>query len=377
MVPSVVPGDATTCHTLQTQRVLREAGYESEIFALAVHPALEHRVRLVHELTGMSLPGGHLLYQYSACSELADRLYARREPVAINYHNVTPPHFFHDWDRGTALAMRAARIQLEQLARRVAAGICDSAFNAEDLHALGVGQTTVVPVLVDLSEFDAEPDPTTVATLARRREAGRNGAGDGGAWLFVGALAPHKAQHELVQALAVTRAVYDPSARLSIVGRPVTPPYAEALGRYVHELGLDDAVDLAGGVSHEQLVAYYQDADVYVSLSRHEGFGVPLLEAMYHRLPIVARPAGAVASTVGEGALLLGRDSPHDVAAAVARVVTDARLRDSLLDGATRRVAHFAPERTRRAMGEAVRRFVEGSGVRPAGAPGAGGGAAA
>jgi glycosyltransferase involved in cell wall biosynthesis len=224
----------------------------------------------------------------------------------------------------------------------------------------------VVPVLVDLTEFDAEPDPATAAALAARRDrasrASTPGAASatGAAWLFVGALAPHKAQHELVQALAVTRAVYDPAARLSIVGRPISPRYAGALRRYVHELGLDDAVDMPGGVDHEQLVAYYRDADVFVSLSRHEGFCVPLLEAMHHGLPVVARPAGAVSSTVGDAGVLLGGDTPHDVAATVARVTEDAALRARLAAGGTRRLEHFALERTRPAMAAAVARFVDG-----------------
>lgn len=357
LVPSVNPGDATTGHTLQVQHALRQAGYESEIYALAVHPALERTVRLVDELGGPSRRDGHLLYQFSACSTLADWLYSRREQLAVNYHNVTPPAFFHDWEHGIALAMRAAQIQLAQMARRDPFGICDSDFNAGDLRYLNVSRTTVVPVLVDLTEFDADPDPVTVARLAARRERTPADAA-GASWLFVGAVAPHKAQHELVQALAVTRAVYDPGARLALVGRPVSPRYAEALRRFVHDLGLDDAVDIPGGVSHEQLVAYYRDADVYVSLSHHEGFCVPVLEAMHHGVPVVARPAGAVPSTVGDAALLLDGSTPHDVAAAVARVVADGDLRRHLVRAGADRVGHFALERTRPAMVAAVQAFV-------------------
>lgn len=360
LVPSVNPGDATTGHTLQVQRALHEAGYESEIYALAVHPELGGRVRLVGELHGPSRRDGHLLYQFSACSSLADWLYSRREHVAVNYHNVTPPAYFHDWEHGIALAMRAAQVQLAQVARRDPYGICDSEFNARDLRFLGVSRTTVVPVLVDLTEFDADPDPVTAARLAARRDHTPAGA-TGASWLFVGAIAPHKAQHELVQALAVTRQVYDAGARLSLVGRAVSPRYASALRGFVHELGLDDAVDIPGGVSHEQLVAYYRDADVYVSLSHHEGFCVPVLEAMHHGVPVVARPAGAVPSTVGDAAVLLHGDTPHAVAATVARVVSDDVLRRRLRGAGGVRVRHFALERTRPAMAEAVRHFVEGA----------------
>lgn len=357
LVPSVIPGDATTGHTLQVQRALRDDGFDSEIYALAVHPTLEARVHLADRLLGPSRPEGHLLYQFSAVSELADGLYARRERVALNFHNVTPPRFFRHWEPSMAMEMTAGLVQLAQLARLDPYGICVSDFNAEDLRRHGVRRTTVVPVLVDLTEFDAEPDTGTAETLSARR-SGRGSKG-GASWLFVGALVPHKAQHELLQALAVTRAVYDPGARLSLVGRAVSPHYAAALHRYAASLGLADAVDIAGGVTHEQLVAYYRDADVYVSLSRHEGFCVPVVEAMYHEVPVVARAAGAVPSTLGGAGVVLQESGPHDVAAAVARVVADGRLQTALGQAGRHRAREFALERTRPAMAGAVRAWVE------------------
>jgi len=369
LVPSVVPGDATTGHTLRVQQALRSAGYESEIFALAVHPALESRVRLVRELGGPSRPDGHLLYQFAAFSELADWALGRRERLAVNYHNITPPHFFHRWDHAIAEALLAGEVQLGQLARRPLLGIGVSEFNAADLRRRGVRDVTVAPVLVDVRDFEAEPDPATMAALEARATPG------GSTWLFVGALAPHKAQHELVQALAVHRRVFGPGARLHLVGRVVSSAYARAVRCLVEELGLTDAVDITGGVSHDQLVAYYRQADVFVSLSRHEGFCVPLLEAMHHGLPIVCRRAGAMAATVAEAAVLLGATedndaaaatqhvaaaprqavlSAHEVAAAVDRVSEDRPLADRLVAAGHRRLRRFELARTSAEMVHAV-----------------------
>ncbi|MHB8682637.1 MAG: glycosyltransferase [Acidimicrobiales bacterium] len=349
LVPSVNPGDATTAHTLQVQEALRQAGYESEVFALAVPPSLEHRVRLLPELTGPSRAGGHLLYQYSTFSELGDWLFGRRERAILNYHNITPPRFFRPWNRAYALAMRAGELQLAQLARQGVSAVCVSSYNEADLRARGVSRTAVVPVLVDLAGFDVEPDPATTGMLTRRRHAD-SAVGAGPVWLFVGTVAPHKAQHELVQALAVYRTVYDPTARLHLVGRVVSKPYAAALERYVHRLGLEDAVEITGGVSHEALVAYYADADVFVSLSHHEGFCVPVLEAMHHGLPVVVRRAGALPETVGRAGLVLDDDSPHGVAAALQRVLADAALRRQLAAAGHTRLGDFSLVRTRPAF---------------------------
>lgn len=351
LVPSMVPFDATAGHTLQVQQALRQAGYRSEIYALAVHPALEDRVRLAHELRGPSRPAGHLIYQYSACSPLADLLFERRERVALNFHNVTPAAFFHPWDRGIWLALQAAEVQLDQLARRRPTGICDSAFNAADLRRHGIEKTTVVPVLVDVDAFDAEPDPTLSARLGDRRADG------GPTWLFVGTVAPHKAQHELVQALAWYRRTYDERARLVLVGRTVSAAYDAAVGRYVAAMGLADAVDMVGEATHAELVAHYRHADVFVTMSRHEGFCVPVLEAMAHGLPVVARPAGALADTVGAGGLLVP-GGPPAVAAAVARVLADTGLRRAVTEAGRRRLDDFALPRTRAALVAAVRAWV-------------------
>jgi len=363
LVPSVVPGDATTAHTLQVQRLLRDLGYHSEIYALAVHAELEDRVKLIEELRGPSRPDGFLVYQYSAVSGLADWLGGRREAVALDYHNITPPELFRPWDRAMALSLRAAEVQVAQLARRVAVGICDSRFNAADLRSRGVGATVVAPILLDLGAFDVPADLATTATLAGARRPGS------AQWLFVGAVAPHKAQHRAVQALAAYRAVYDPGARLALVGRAVSSAYDRALRGLVAGLGLEDAVDLPGGVTQAQLVAYYRAADVFVCLSRHEGFCVPLLEAMHHEVPVVAYGAGAVPDTLGCAGLVLDDAAPSVVAAAVHRVVGDAETRAVLVDAGRARLVHFGLPRTRAVMADIVRRWVAGGGrwAEPAG----------
>jgi L-malate glycosyltransferase len=356
LVPSAAPGDATTAHTLQVQRLVRDLGMESEIYALAVHPGLEGRVRLVGEMRG-SRSEQFLLYQYSAVSGLADWAVARGVPVALNYHNVTPPELFRPWDPDIALSMHAAQVQLAQLAPQTSVGICVSRFNAADLRSRGFRSTVVAPVLLDLEEFGAAPDPATLAALEQRR------AGGAPHWLFVGGIAPHKAQHRLVQALATYRAVYHPRARLSLVGKVVAPGYHDALRALVQRLGLEDAVDLPGAVSHEQLVAYYRAADVFVCLSGHEGFCVPLLEAMHHRLPVVAFRAGAVPETLGQAGILLDDRAPHVVAAAVHRLAADETVRDVLADVGKARLAHFSLERARGVMAAVLRRWLAGGGA--------------
>jgi glycosyltransferase involved in cell wall biosynthesis len=175
-----------------------------------------------------------------------------------------------------------------------------------------------------------------VDRLARHKA--RSGGAD---LLFVGKISPHKAPHDLVKMLAVLRRLYDPAARLHLVGSPLGETYEPALRAFIAELGLEDAVNFAGSVSGAELEAYLQAADVFVCASDHEGFCVPLAEAMGHGLPIVAYGVTAVPETVGGAGLVLPDKAPLPFAAAVGRVLADPTLRQALSAAGLARSASF------------------------------------
>ena len=139
-------------------------------------------------------------------------------------------------------------------------------------------------------------------------------------------------------ALLVAREHDDPAATLQVVGRPVVPSYTAALHRFVDEMGLHDAVLFSGALSDAALAAAVAGSDVFVLTSRHEGFGVPVLEAMTLGVPVVANAAGALPEVVGDAGLLVDALDPYAVAEAVARLRSEAGLRESLAAAASRRV---------------------------------------
>jgi glycosyltransferase involved in cell wall biosynthesis len=188
-----------------------------------------------------------------------------------------------------------------------------------------------------------QPDPELARSLARRKE--REGGSD---LLYVGKISPHKAPHDLVKMLDVLRRTDDPAARLHLVGSPLGETYEPALRAFIDELGLADVVHLAGSVSGAELEAYFRAADVFVMASDHEGFCVPLAEAMGHGVPIVAYGVTAVPETVGGAGLVLPDKSAVPFAAAVGRVLCDATLRDVLATAGRRRAASFDLEASTR-----------------------------
>ena len=179
-------------------------------------------------------------------------------------------------------------------------------------------------------------------------------------WLFVGRIAPNKAPHEVVRAFAWYRRAVDANAVLWLVGGAPADGYAAFVARLAERLGVADAVTLAGTVSDAALGAYYAAADVFVGLSAHEGFGVPIVEAMSAGLPVVALAAAAVPETAGGAALLVDRVDPALVAGAVARLQRDARLHDAFVRAGRARAAQFGPDISGAALLAAVRPLLEG-----------------
>jgi len=331
-------------HMLELQRLLREVGEaDSQIFAEHVAPSMAGLARPYRDYA-RSVPGRRadvLLYQMAIGSVVADFLESRRERLVVNHHSLTPAEFFQSWEPIATHGVRWGRAQLDALADRVELGIAVSAFDRVELVEAGYRRTVVAPVMVDLEAFDRELDAGALATLQRAKEGG------GVDWLFVGRVVPNKCQHDVVKAFATYRKLYDPKARLHLVGASSSHSYWTALGRYVAALGLSDAVEITGGVSAGVLAAQFRAADVFVCLSEHEGFCVPLLEAMHHQLPIVAFDAAAVPETLANAGVLLVDKSPPTVAAAVNRVLVDEPLRDALAAAAALRLADFTLERSR------------------------------
>ncbi len=185
----------------------------------------------------------------------------------------------------------------------------------------------------------------------------------GSHWLFVGRLAPNKSQHDVIAAFAAYRTLYDPGARLTLIGSEAAASYSDALYGLVDDLGLAGAVTFAGSVSDAELAAYYDDADAFVCLSRHEGFCVPVLEAMRHDVPVVALAAAAVPDTVGDGAVLLDDASPHHVAATVHELLSDDSFRSGLVAAGRSVVASHALDEASSAFVELIRRHLDHRGA--------------
>jgi glycosyltransferase involved in cell wall biosynthesis len=356
VVPSFGRRDAIGVHILHLRDLLREAGFVSDIWCVGAFEEVRSECRLLDELEPGLRPATWWLYHMSNGSPAADVMKLRPEPLMLDYHNITPGELFEPWVGWAVESAHTARDQLAELAARSHWSFADSAFNDSELKELGCEHTTVVAPLFDPSAASSRPDE---ATLRERRAERDRGGVD---WLFVGRVAPPKAQHDLIKAFCCFCRYFEPGARLTLVGPWMGEDYPRALMRFADRLGLGTSVRLTGSVSDEVLSAYYSTSDVYVSASDHEGFCIPLIEAMHHGLPVVAHAAGAVAETAGEAAMVLAGKSPIQFAATVARVLRDEGLRSRLVGEGRSRAKEFSLRRSRERWNAALKEAVSSPG---------------
>ncbi|MCS7001949.1 MAG: glycosyltransferase [Dehalococcoidia bacterium] len=330
LIVGALPGDAITGEAFILQQWLREAGATSRIYAESMDQRLRGRVEPLTAFRPTGGPRRRVIFHYSIGSSVSAVARALPPPVVMIYHNITPAQYFRGADAAVIRATEQGRRELGSFPN-IALALADSEFNRQELVAAGYAHTAVLPIP---HTPGPPPDP---ATLARLRDGRTN-------VLFVGKLAPHKRQDQIIHAFAAFRRA-DPTARLALVGAPFTPRYARWLGQIAARHGLAAAdVLLPGRVSDAELSAYYAAAHAFLCLSDHEGFCVPLVEAMAAGAPVVAYPAAAVPDTLGRAGILV-RDKQYPVIAeALYQVTHNPVVRAQVIATGKARANDFRPE---------------------------------
>jgi L-malate glycosyltransferase len=324
-------GDAIGNEALAIQRHLRAAGHESDIFAELVHPRVAHLARPLWEYRQVSSPDTVCLYHFSIGSAAGRLIHRAPDRLAVVYHNITPASFFLGFHPHLAGLCHHGRRELAAFAPRTELALGDSEFNRRELEEAGFGRTGVLPIVLDLPLYDRPPSPV----MRRLYDDGRTNV------LFVGRVIPNKRIEDLVRCFAFFQRWVEPRSRLLVVGdHRGFERYLDRLRELVSELRLDEVV-FTGQVDDDELYAGYRLADVFLCLSEHEGFCVPLQEAMHFGLPVVAYDAGAVRETLRGGGVLLREKRPELVAEVLAQLTRGSALRRATLAGQAKAIGEI------------------------------------
>lgn len=321
VLATLASGDAIGHEVLGIQRVLRNAGFRSDIFVQTADPAVESLTRDYRELAGASHPDHILIHHFSIGSRASRIAYALPDRMILVYHNITPPQYFVGVHKGLVELCFKGRRELRAYPSRCDLALGDSEYNRQELESIGFAPTGVLPVVPGFSHLDRAAD-------------GRVADGFDDDWtniLFVGRVIPNKRLDELIRIFDVYKREFNPRSRLLLVGSyGGFDRYLAMLQHLVATLGTPD-VHFCGRVSDEELVAYYQIADLFLCASEHEGFCVPIMESFFMRVPVLAYAAAAVPATMDGGGVLYTDRTPAHVAGLADAILSDRVLLDEIL----------------------------------------------
>jgi len=344
-LPTAHHGDAIGDSARRVRQLLRQLGHSSDVFAMDIEPAVAGDVLPFDDPSACR--GDVTIFHYGIQSPMTKAFQSLRGRRVLQYHNITPAGFFARWDPNLFRLATRGRAELASLAGHVDAALGDSEFNRRELAGLGFERTGVFPVAVDAGRV------TAAVSLPALEAALDDGLVN---FLFVGRIVPNKMIDDHVRLAAFYTRYVDNGGRFIFVGRSdVVPRYYSAICGLIARLGMRrDRMIFTGAVSDEELAIYYQYADVYVSLSEHEGFCVPLVEAMAADVPVLAYSAAAVPDTLGGAGVQFAPKNLELAAELLGELTFNDHLRADVLAGQRRRVTDFGDARILRELSSLV-----------------------
>ena len=351
LLPTISYGDAVGNDALAIKKLLQEMGYETQIYAENIDRRLPRGTAVSFDQFPELSANDVIIYHGSTGTELNDKLPGLGGRKMMIYHNITPPQFFQPYSSGAEMLTARGLAGIQRLADAMEYCVADSEFNKQDLLRMGYScPIDVCPILIPFSDYEKTPSQKVLDRYS----------GDGITnLLFVGRIAPNKKQENVIRAFYFYHKYYDPRSRLFLVGSwSGMELYYQRLVDYAKALGISEHVIFTGHIPFDEILAYYHLADAFVCMSEHEGFCVPLVEAMYFRIPIVAYEAAAVPDTLGGGGVLLDGPGGAKAAERIHQIESDQELRKKIRRQQEKRLGEFSYQTVSRSMEQYLSAFI-------------------
>lgn len=350
IIPTVSFGDAVSNDARAIRKVISEMGYKTGIYAENVDPRVKDK--FVHRISKLpSLKKNDVvIFNHSTGTELCYMLPKLGGRKMMIYHNITPPRFFDMYSLKSKELTEYGYKGTEFLHDKIEYVMPVSEYNASDLRGMGYKcQMYTRPILIPFEDYAKEPDGDVIERYS----------GDGYTnIIFVGRIAPNKKHEDIIKAFAYYKKKINPRSRLILVGSETgMERYGRCLRDYVDALSLEDVI-FTGQVKFSSILAYYRIADVFLCMSEHEGFCVPLAEAMYFKVPIIAYDSSAIADTLGGSGILIKDKDPVFVSMLIDRLVSDKAFSESVVLGQTKRLADFSYDVVKERFIDGLSRFI-------------------
>jgi glycosyltransferase involved in cell wall biosynthesis len=328
--PSISCGDAVSNDIIGIREILRDLGYSSEIYAQEIPPKCLNYIKPLSEYKWDR--DNIILYHFAllglSVTDLVKRLPGKKILV---YHNITPTEFFERYDSYLGNLCSKGRDELRSLVDYIDLAVGDSEYNCHELKKFGFKHIKALPVVVDVSKY-ANYDPNLAADL---------GKDDAINFLFVGRIAPNKRQDDVIKIFYYYNKYINSNSTLYLVGYKQVKKYVLELEDMIMKHNLSDKVFLTGHVDNKKLASYYRNSHIFLCMSEHEGFCVPLVEAMAFGIPVLAFSAAAIPYTLGNAGILLHRKDYAHIAELINIIITDTALREKIVKNQLERSKDF------------------------------------
>ncbi len=331
ILPTITSGDAVSNDTFAIQKLLRERGYKSRIYTQNIVPELSGFVYPVEKYKQRE--SDIVIYHMATGSNLSYMIKKLKGPVKIMiYHNITPARYFRKYNRISYELVKKGRQELKMLNDSFDYCFADSVYNKKELEAYGYNNVRVLPILLSFADYKKPADRNIIEKYGDR---GTN-------ILFVGRIVPNKKQEDVIKTFYYYKKYINKESRLFLVG-----PYRDMKNYYkllkelVNHLELDD-VYFTGHVPFDRVLAYYQIADIFLCMSEHEGFCVPLLESMFFEVPVIAYKSSAIPYTLGNAGVMVKEKNYPLIAEMMEQIINNKQFRDILISGQKQRLKDFS-----------------------------------
>lgn len=336
LVPTLHIGDAIGNNAIALKTFFKSIHAESEIFFLEADSEISHLGKPAKDISSWIKDSSKLvtLLHYAIPSSLNNLFAQLPGRKILIYHNITPSTFLTGYPHLQHIS-RTARTCLLNLKVVPDVALGDSEYNRRELEDMGFEKTGEMPILLDFESYRQDPNPVLVDMFSKKDMIN---------FLFVGRVTPNKRQHDIIRFYGFFKRYVDPRCRLFLVGKYTGfEKYLYACMDFAKNLNLGD-IYFTGKTTHNELLAYYRVADLFISMSEHEGFGVPLIEAMHFNIPVMAFSAAAVPFTLSGGGVVFHRkERLIEISELAWEILRNKHLKESILHHQKKRLEYFMP----------------------------------
>lgn len=350
LIPTIAYGDAVGNDTVALKKVLRKMGYKSNIYAESVVPPLDSKTALTVDKMPAVNKDDIIIYHLSTGSELNYKIAEYDCKKIVVYHNITPPEFFEENDDFIKGINEWGLEGVRFLSDKVDYCLAVSDFNKSNLIEMNYKcDIDILPIVIPFEDYEKKPSKEVMSKFSDEYTN----------IIFTGRIAPNKKQEDVIAAFYYYKKYCNPRSRLILVGSyKETDTYYLRLKKYVEEIGVKDVI-FTGHINFDEILAYYKVADALLCMSEHEGFCVPLVEAMIFDVPILAYNSTAIPGTLGGSGFMVDDKDPVFVAKCLDRIISDEELKKTIIDKQRKRLEDFKYEKIAEQFKNYINEFIE------------------